>query len=134
MTTYGFQYRVEVKVLFTPEDIAHLLRLAFQHYDGKCRATAEKGGFLYGLNNMRSLNTHPEIDPVAYVLDWDKVDILCKITEMEYIYKHKSILHMPLLKLFGEMRKESDRVNPTDTTTITEIDQALTNLTDRKED
>lgn len=48
MIRTGFHYRVEAEVTFTGFDLAVMFELSRAHYDGRCQATFQQGGFGYG--------------------------------------------------------------------------------------
>jgi hypothetical protein len=83
----SFSYEVNSEVFFTPEEIKNLMHCSVTHYDYKCKAAGQHGGFLYGLNNRFVLWPAEEADdpdrlPSAPAkLSWREVDTLCKILE-----------------------------------------------------
>ena len=94
--TVGFVIEMDGK------DLNVLQALSQRHYDGKCKAASEQGGFLYGMFNRHNFKANachkrddlpaydPANQPTRYLEDvtehhltWDEVDTLAKISELE---------------------------------------------------
>lgn len=74
----GFSYVVRAEVIFTPEEVALLIRLSQAHYDSTCRYLSGDRGLLVGLKNVF---TEDDDDPVPWSLAGRDLDILCKVLE-----------------------------------------------------
>ncbi len=55
MKAGGFTYEVGIFVDFTDDELDLLRRCCAVHYDGRVKAAAKQGGFLYGWLNARSM-------------------------------------------------------------------------------
>lgn len=80
MKFVGFGYRVLAEIELTVSEIRCLCAAASAHYDAKCRAAANPGGFIDGWSCWSALcDLGPE--PATFTLDTDQAQILCKILE-----------------------------------------------------
>jgi len=58
MKRISFDYIVKAVISITGAELGRLMTLSRLHYDGKCRAAREHGGFLYGLCNQWIMHNH----------------------------------------------------------------------------
>lgn len=100
-----FFYRVQTEVIFTKADIDIAIRCSQRHYDAKCRAASEIGGFLYGMRNK----VHDE-ESATHGFSWDELDTLQKIMEGAMDAEEATFYNV-VRRIFAETRKESERVN-----------------------
>ena len=79
----SFSYDVNAEVLFTVEEIKNMMHCSVTHYDYKCKAAGQHGGFLYGLNNRFVIFTaeDDERNDTPAKITLREVDTLCKILE-----------------------------------------------------
>jgi hypothetical protein len=70
-----FSYEVRAEIVLDACEVAYLRSLAAHHYDAKCRAAAESGGFLFGWMNT----VGDESGPVKAT--FRQLDLCCKILE-----------------------------------------------------
>ena len=81
----SFSYDVNAELLFTAKEVKNMMHCSVTHYDHKCWAAGQHGGFLYGLNNR--FVVFPEDDESGEVrntpskVSYRDVDTLCKILE-----------------------------------------------------
>jgi len=114
MELKSFHAVIEAEVEFTRDELRQLAEFSFEHYDLKCRAAANEGGFLYGFRQQLEL-TH--ISPVAVQVTWQQLDLLAKIAEGETGFRTN--LGRPILGELGsklhnimdQMRNYSQAVN-----------------------
>lgn len=111
-------YSPKCLVSFTKEDVEVLLECSRRHYDGRCKAAGQVGGFLYGIKNHVEWGG-PEIggptEPSPVELTWDKIDILAKITEpvvMHLCSRQAFELHQAFMTLLRQLNEEYVRLNP----------------------
>lgn len=74
----------------TEAEVDLLLELSSRHYDGKCKAASQCGGFLYGWKNLFLLpelagNKRPDSEEIS--ADWHQLDTCLKIMELGVYYK-----------------------------------------------
>jgi len=106
---------IEADVQFTRLDIHQLMDLSKHHYDGKCKAAGQHGGFLYGLDKMLDCNAY--VDVVDVVVTWPQLDLLCKIAEGENGYEMVGGMPVPgelgikILSIMQKMLNHSVLVN-----------------------
>jgi len=107
-----FHAVIEAEVEFTREELRQLAQMASEHYDGRCKAAANFGGFLYGFRNM--LGDEPS---VAVQVTWRQLDMLCKIAEAENVFAMigsmplRGELGTKLHKIIESMRDYSQAIN-----------------------
>lgn len=126
----GFHFRVQVLFKITIEELEHMIRCSEMHYDYKCKAASQRGGFLYGWRNMLTHYNEdgkPEgYEPFVEVQSsFREMDTLCKILEQEssldsldrLAVRHGEEprggprLHGRVYDMLKAMREQSDRVN-----------------------
>lgn len=111
MQNKGYRYDVLAVLVLGRKDIDHLTRLANGHYDGQCRAAANRGGFIYGWNNQ--LEFTPGHEQIEVCVTWNQVDLICKILEQEGLYQDREItVQLDWWNLLQAMTEEGKRVNP----------------------
>lgn len=85
----GFDYEVSVMVTMTGNEVTHLMGLASRHYDRKCRAAGEQGGFLYGFMNHWSLGEDMTLnDEIELSMTGHELGTLGKICETDRSTKY----------------------------------------------
>lgn len=111
-------YSPRCLVSFTKEDVEVLLECSRRHYDGRCKAAGQVGGFLYGIKNHVEWGG-PEIDgptePSPVELTFDKLDTLAKITEpvvMHLCSRQAFELYQTFMTLLRQLNEEYVRLNP----------------------
>lgn len=92
------KFEVTAKPVFhftpTEQQIACLISLARLYYDGRCKAAAQQGGFIYGWRNAIVEFKMPEVSA-----SWHDLDTTMKIIEMvNYMPDPR---HRECLKEFG---------------------------------
>jgi len=109
----GFRFKVEVRLQITRSELDHMIECSQAHYDWKCKAASQQGGFLYGWRNMFELD-EPGIKTLEVQANWDTVDTLCKMLEGEQYMRHlapEKSLYFSMRRVLVRMREESERVN-----------------------
>lgn len=105
-------FQVEADLDITKKALAVMIRCSNTHYDGKCRAASQQGGFLYGWNNHFELPEGKNFIRVRAT--WDEVDLLCKVLEMERHFSDRgdeAPVYDAIRKVLKEMAEASRRVN-----------------------
>lgn len=134
MNVVGHYFRAEILIIFTLQEIRHLIRLSESHYDARCRSLSAGRGcqidpitkaiYKTDLGRLRQiermmLQANPqlgetEIDKDLEVqLEWGDMDTLCKILESESMLQGSGSPRMAVFmaQAFADMRRESERVN-----------------------
>ena len=84
MKLTGFDYDVSVLVTMTGHEIARLMKLSKSHYDGKCKAAGNHGGFLYGFMNRWDMSPPVDLDEeIELMMTGHELGTLGKIGEAE---------------------------------------------------
>ena len=106
MKFVDYQFRIEIGLDLSLEEVAHCIQVALHHYDWKCKAAGRKGGFLYswGWNLWNGFSS-------TEYLTWAEIDILCKILEQEDHYGKGLHLWWPITEEFAHAREQSKKVN-----------------------
>jgi len=90
MKHISFNYKVITNFTLTEAELDHLLLIASHHYDGKCKAAGEVGGFIYGWKNMllgrkeRISATPEEIAEIEIDATIQQLDTITKILEIDW--------------------------------------------------
>jgi len=100
----GYRYEVEARLTLTKAEVNELREMAAAHYDGKCKAEAAQGGFLYGWS-MRAADLEDD-QTIDVIVTWAMADRLCKILEMEHVHTGRMVHRVPWMQLLNEMRDE----------------------------
>jgi len=77
-----FDYEVRVRERFEQPEIALLLHLSSVHYDWKCKAAGQEGGFLFQISGC--VANVPDFD---HRLSFGEIDTMCKILEISSLLK-----------------------------------------------
>lgn len=84
MKLTGFDYDVITLVTMSGHEVIRLMGLADGHYDRKCKAAGEQGGFLYGFMNNWSLGDQMSLDDeIELSITGHELGTLGKISEQE---------------------------------------------------
>lgn len=106
MKFLGFKYDVNVDLEFTEKEIDHLAHLSRRHYDGRCKAASQNGGFLYGMMNFQ------EGGKASRRLNAHDLATLAKITEMEFMLPSSEVkLHSAIMNVLMQKEEEWKRIN-----------------------
>ncbi len=79
MKRNGYAYAVSVVVELTKEELDICLDCSARHYDGRCKAAGQQGGFLYGFKNQLAFGE--DQTKVEVVISTHDLDTLVKILE-----------------------------------------------------
>jgi len=93
-----FSYKVVIHFSLTRAELETITIMSKHHYDYKCRAASEVGGFIYGWHNsfdFMDVDGKPA-DKIEVRLGSDNLDLLCKICE--------NVISL------GDKRKDGDRI------------------------
>ena len=88
MKLTGFDYDVIALVTMSGHEVLHLMGLADRHYDRKCKAAGEQGGFLYGFMNHWSLGDQSLDDEIELSMTGHELGTLGKISETDLSTKY----------------------------------------------
>jgi len=112
MQLKSFHAIIQAEIEFTREELDQLTKLSEAHYDGRCKAAGQLGGFLYGIKVQ--LFDQPS---VAIQVNWYQLDLLCKIAEAENGFQTLGGVPIPgelgrkLAEIGRQMRTQYERVN-----------------------
>ncbi len=85
MNRVGFSFEVSAELIFTADEVRHLLDMSANHYDCHCRGVSKQGGFLWGMKTRfiewAEDGKDDNYDPAPCKLSFWEVDTLCKILE-----------------------------------------------------
>lgn len=110
----GFWFRVEVTLQITREEVEHMIACSESHYDGKCKAASQTGGFLNGWRNQIQWAEDEGKDVAEVQVTVRQMDTLCKILEAEQWRRNldpKDSLYFPIKQILIRMGEESERAN-----------------------
>lgn len=96
MKLTGFDYDVIALVTMSGYEVARLIKLSGDHYDGKCQAAGKVGGFLYGFMNHWSDDQLDE--EIELSMTGHELGTLGKISEQESPSETFSLQFMAILK------------------------------------
>jgi hypothetical protein len=114
---YKFLYSISVELTLSRMELDHLTALAATHYDSYCKATAQRGGFLFGWNNFMELGDKTSItvwvvshqlDTCAKLLEQPSADrtIAAKLREAHKAMEREYIAINKLERLFKQRSPE----------------------------
>jgi len=75
-----FWYTISVEIEFTDEEFNIIRGCMRDHYDGVVKSAVRQGGFVYGWNNMRSVEVPNPI--TSFVVDSTQLGTCAKALEM----------------------------------------------------
>jgi hypothetical protein len=119
MLRTGFIADVKAYISFTAADIELLMSLAKRHYDYKCKAAGECGGFIYGLNNQlifaRAQGTAQPVILDAWSFgECDRAAKICEYANYEkdqLVVTAASCIYMKMLDTCRAIEAERKRLN-----------------------
>lgn len=112
MKQQEFHYKVEVVLEFTKDELDHLIRLSERHYDGKCKAASQQGGFLYGIRNRLNFQEEANRNSVQDTFNSYDLDTLVKIAEGEQFDRDGKIrLYDDLYESLMSVQREYEKAN-----------------------
>ena len=108
-----FEYLVKVNVEMSNAEITQLAAVATLHYDHKCKAAGQEGGFLYGFCNKVGDEESAEVS-----LTSRQINLTCKILELfssggdrfSEQFPEAMKLWMPMRQLFRAVNDEYLRI------------------------
>lgn len=116
-----FWFRVEIDLELTRAEVEHLVTCSKVHYDHKCKAAAEYGGFIYGWRNHFDKDpneplTEEDLKATATVrATWHEMDLVCKILEVEMWHDQNDglFLLIPFRGILYDMKAAAESANAT---------------------
>ena len=104
----SFSYKVITNFTLTKAEMDHLMLTASKHYDNKCKAAGEQGGFIYGWKNSLWNKDDVEVEATIHQLD-----LVTKILELDVytIGNFDLSLNSKFHALAQAACKESERIN-----------------------
>lgn len=81
MKTGKFYYEVRLAIDFTDDELQLLRTCMLCHYDGRTKAAAKQGGFLYGWLNYKSMAREGGDENATVICSQDQLDTCMKALE-----------------------------------------------------
>ncbi|MHA2279632.1 MAG: hypothetical protein ACXAC5_01895 [Promethearchaeota archaeon] len=113
METNRFVYSVEIRVIFTDEELSLLHCCCTLHYDQRTRSAAMQGGFIYGWINHRNMTGNKE-----QICSFDQLDTCAKALEQPLAWKEtdeqtaaRSELRTAIVEVLQRLNAETRRMN-----------------------